>query len=95
MQGHTRNTDRFANVAKVKYLGSIVTNQNLILDEINSRLNSGIACYHSVQNLVLLVCCLLLPRGVGCLVYKKAAEFSGQLENCNLSMTILYYKVRR
>jgi hypothetical protein len=29
-----------------------LTNQNDIRDEIKSRLNSGDACYHSVQNLV-------------------------------------------
>jgi hypothetical protein len=29
-----------------------VTNQNLVQDEIKRRLNSGNACYHSVQNLV-------------------------------------------
>jgi hypothetical protein len=30
----------------------LVTNQNLIQDEIKRRLNSGNACYHSVQNLL-------------------------------------------
>jgi hypothetical protein len=29
-----------------------VTNQNLIQEEIKSRLNSGNACYHSVQSLL-------------------------------------------
>jgi hypothetical protein len=29
-----------------------VTNQNLIQEEIQRRLNSGNACYHSVQNLL-------------------------------------------
>jgi hypothetical protein len=29
-----------------------VTNQNLIQEEIKRRLNSGNACYHSVQNLL-------------------------------------------
>jgi hypothetical protein len=40
------------NVAKFKYLGMTLTNQNDIRDEIKSRLNSGNACYHSVQNLL-------------------------------------------
>jgi hypothetical protein len=40
------------NVAKFKYLGMILSNQNGILDEINSRLSSGNVCYHSVQNLL-------------------------------------------
>jgi hypothetical protein len=37
-------------VAGFNYLEA--RNQNLIHDEINSRLNSSIACYHSVQNLL-------------------------------------------
>jgi hypothetical protein len=33
-------------------LGTTVTNQNLIQDEIKRRMNSANACYHSVQNLL-------------------------------------------
>jgi hypothetical protein len=33
-------------------LGTTVTNQNFIQEEIKRRLNSGNACYHSVQNLL-------------------------------------------
>ena len=35
-----------------KYLGTTLTNQNYIPEEIKSRLRSGNACYHSVQNLL-------------------------------------------
>jgi hypothetical protein len=45
----------FGNVSQFRYLGMTVTNQNLIQEEIKRRLNSGNACYHSVQN------CLSLP----------------------------------
>jgi hypothetical protein len=37
-------------VAQVKYLGSTVTNPNMVQEEIKRRLNSGNACCHSVQN---------------------------------------------
>ena len=35
-----------------KYLGTTLTNQNSIQEEINSRLKLGNACYYSVQNLL-------------------------------------------
>jgi len=35
-----------------KYLGTTLTNQNPIQDEIKSRMKRGNACYHSVQNLL-------------------------------------------
>jgi hypothetical protein len=41
----------FERVEGFKYLGTALTNQNSIPEEIKSRLRSGNACYHSVQNL--------------------------------------------
>jgi hypothetical protein len=54
--GHNRDikiaSRSFENVSQIKYLGTTVTNQNLMQEEMKRRLNSGNACYHSVQNLL-------------------------------------------
>ena len=42
----------FERVEEFKYLGTTLTNQDSIAEEIKSRLSSGSACYHSVQNLL-------------------------------------------
>jgi len=39
-------------VEEFKYLGTILIHQNSIPEEIKSRLRSGNACFHSVQNLL-------------------------------------------
>jgi hypothetical protein len=47
---------------KFKYLETTLTDKNYVHEEIKSRLNSGNACYHSVQS--------LLSRNVKVQIYK-------------------------
>jgi hypothetical protein len=51
--GRSRNmkadNSSFQRVEQFKYLGKTLTNQNYMQEEIKSRLKSGNACYHSVQ----------------------------------------------
>jgi hypothetical protein len=54
-------------VVKFKYLGTTLTDQNLLHKQIKSRLNSGNACYHSVQGLLF---SHLLSRNLKVKVYK-------------------------
>jgi len=42
----------FDRVEEFKYLGTTLTNQIYIAEENKSRLKSGNACYHSVQNIL-------------------------------------------
>jgi hypothetical protein len=46
------NNKSFETVEQFKYLGTVLTNRNSIQEEIKDRLNSGNACYHSVQSLL-------------------------------------------
>jgi len=40
----------FERVEEFKYLGTTLTNKNSVQEEIKTRLKSGNACYHLVQN---------------------------------------------
>ena len=46
------DNSNFERVEEFKYLGTTLTDQNFILEEIKSRLRLRNACYHSVQNLL-------------------------------------------
>jgi len=46
------DNNSFERVEEFKYLGTTLTDGNSIQEEIKSRLKSGIACYHLVQNLL-------------------------------------------
>ena len=53
-QSHSMKTDNssFERVEEFKYLGTTLTDQNSIQEEIKSRLKSGNACCHLLQNLL-------------------------------------------
>jgi hypothetical protein len=57
----------FESVEELKYLGIILTNQNCIQEQSVSRLKSGNACYHSVQNLL---SSSLLPKNLKINIYR-------------------------
>jgi hypothetical protein len=60
-RSHSMKIDNnsFEMVEEFKYLGTTLTNENYIQEEIKSRLKSRNACYHSVQNLL---CSRLLSK---------------------------------
>ena len=61
------NNSTFERMEEFKYLGTTLTHQNFIPEEIKSRLRLGNACYHSVQNLL---SSRLLSRNLKIKVYR-------------------------
>jgi hypothetical protein len=53
-RGHSVKIDKSSieRVEEFKYLGTMLTDQNSVQEEIKRRLKLGNACYHSVQNLL-------------------------------------------
>ena len=75
----------FARVEEFRYLGTTLTNQISIQEEINSRLKSGNVCYHLVQNLLPLS---LLSKNLKIKIYRNII-LSVVLYGCeNLSLAL-------
>jgi len=66
---HSVRTDNntFERLEEFKYLGTTLTNQNYIPEEIKSRLKLGNVCYHSVQNLL---SSMLLSKNLKIKIYR-------------------------
>jgi len=75
----------FERVEEFKYLGTSLTNQNSIAEVIKSRLRSGNACYHSVQNLL---SSRLLSKNLKIKIYRTII-FSVVLYRCETWSLIL------
>jgi hypothetical protein len=73
------------NVAQFRYLGTAVTNQNLIQEEIKRRLNLANACYHSVPNLL---SSLLRSKNIKIKIYKSINFSCGSVLLRNLVCNI-------
>ena len=66
-QSMKTDNSTFESVEEFKYLGTTLTHQNSIQEEIKSRLKSGNAFYHSVQNIL---CSSLLYKNIKFKMYR-------------------------
>jgi len=66
-RSHKRNIGNksLEKVEQFIYLGTALTNQKYIQEATNSRLKSGIACYHSVQNVLSSSLLWIIYGGIG------------------------------
>jgi len=85
-QSHSMKIDNssFERVEDFKYLGTTLTNQNPIQEEIKSRLKPGNACYHSGQNLL---CSCLLSKNLKIKIYRTII-LSVVLYGCETWLTL-------
>ena len=77
-----------------KYLGTTLTNQNSIQEEIKSRFKLGNACYYSVQNLL---SSSLLPKNLKIKIYRNKilpVVLYG-CETSSLTLRLFEYRVLR
>jgi len=86
-QSHSIKIDNssFERMEGFKYLKTTLTNQNYIQEEIKSRLKSGNAYYHSVQNLL---SSSLLPKNVKIKIYRTIILPAVLYECENLLLTL-------
>jgi hypothetical protein len=68
IQSVRMDNSTFESVEEFRYLGTTLTNQNSIPEEIKSRLRSGNAYYHSVQNIL---SSRLLPKNLKIKIYRN------------------------
>jgi hypothetical protein len=68
-QSHNTKTDNSSSerVELFKYLGTTLPNQNSIQEKIKSRMKSGNACYHSMQNIL---SSRLLSKNIKIVIYR-------------------------
>jgi hypothetical protein len=78
-------------VAQFRYSETTITNQNLIQEEIKRKLNSGIGCNHSVQNLLF---SRLLSKDISIKIYKTIILLVVLYECEAWSLTLREHKLR-